>query len=578
MSSNPYILPLIKWWRLIAVVTLLAVGVSTISTMLQPDIYESKTTLVVGTTFLNPNPDSGQLLISQQLAGIYADMASREPIQNATKAALGINWLPQYRSRVIPLTQMIEISVADTNPKRAQIIANELANQLKLQTPTFSKTEAASSQDFIAAQLSSLQTQIQATDKNIQDLQKSLVGLNSASQIASIQKQISQQTDKLTTLRANYTSFLANSQGGAVNILSVVEPANLPSSPTGTNKFFIVFLAGLVGFGLGTGAAYLLEYLDRTIKSTSDVERIFNLPVIGYISEVSDDSTSATSVVKNPDSILAENFRLLRSNVEFYRISNPAKTIMITSPSQGTGKTTVATNLALSISQEGGDVILVDADLRRPAVHTYLEMTRQPGLSDVTRNGADPQSVVRQWNGEGSLKVITAGDTHSETTPIAGSKGISAVLSSLKQCHDLVIVDSPPLIISDSFNLASAADAVILVMEPGVTPEEQAKAIKEQLGRANAKILGIVFNKVSEESASSRYDYQYRSLYSPKYYGDYTSKTIKEPATSSRSKKLLDFFERGRVSVNIEKAAAAKKTPVTNLLNRLRKSKGEGKS
>jgi hypothetical protein len=146
----------------------------------------------------------------------------------------------------------------------------------------------------------------------------------------------------------------------------------------------------------------------------------------------------------------------------------------------------------------------------------------------------------------------------------------------------LVIVDSPPLIISDSFNLASAADAVILVMEPGVTPEGQAKAIKEQLGRANAKILGIVFNKVSEESASSRYDYQYRSLYSPKYYGDYTSSTIKEPATSSRSKESLDHSERGRVSATIvgdvEKAITLIKRLPRSLLNQIGKSRKEGKS
>jgi capsular exopolysaccharide synthesis family protein len=579
MESNPYILPLIKWWRLIAVVTLLAVGVSIVSTMLQPDIYESRTTLVVGTTFLNPNPDPNQLFIAQQLAGIYADMASREPIQNATMAALGINWLPEYKSRVVPNTQMVEISVADTNPKRAQIIANELAKQLQLQSPT--QNQPGPNRDFIKAQLDSLQAQIVATDKNIQDLQKSLIGLNSASEIANIQKQISQQTDKLSSLRANYASFLANSQSGAANIVSVVEPANLPSRPTGTSKFIIVFLAGMVGFGLGTGAAYLLEFLDRTIKSTSDVERIFNLPVIGYISEISDEESGASPVVKNPDSILSENFRLLRSNIEFYRISNPAKTIMITSPSQGTGKTTIASNLALSISQQGGNVILVDADLRRPAVHRHLKMARKPGLHDVITNQTDIQSVVKQYNSKVSLKVITAGNIPAKITEIAGSRAISEILMKLKDNYELIIVDSPPLIIADSFNLASAVDAVILVLEPGETREEQAKTIKEQLGRANAKILGIVFNKVSDESANSHYDYQYRSLYSPKYYGGYAGRASKQPSTVSHSKGLLDLFEHGTLppesAANLQRVIAAIKSQAGKLFNRSGKSKGEDK-
>ena len=159
MTSSPYILPLMKWWRLIALVTLLAAGVSTVSTMFQPDVYVSKTTLIIGTTFSDPNPDSGQLYIAQQLAQIYADMAKREPIQDSTRAALGIDWLPQYNSRVVPNTQMLEISVTDTNPKRAQIVANELANQLILQSPALGKTETGEREDFITEQLSSLQTQ-----------------------------------------------------------------------------------------------------------------------------------------------------------------------------------------------------------------------------------------------------------------------------------------------------------------------------------------------------------------------------------------------------------------------------------
>jgi capsular exopolysaccharide synthesis family protein len=582
MVSNPYLLPLIKWWRLIAIVTLLAAGVSTFSTMFQPDIFVSKTTLVIGTTFLNPNPDSGQIYIAQQLAQIYADMASREPIQVATMEALGINWLPQYQSRVVPNTQMVEISVTDTNPQRAQIIANELANQLILQSPAIGDRETGGSQSFIKEQLSSLEIQIQETQKNIEELQKSLVGLNSASQIANIEREIAEQTQKLNSLQANYAGFLANSQEGAVNIVSVVEPANLPTSSIGTSKFMIILLAGLVGFSLGTGAAFLLEYLDRTIKTTSDVERIFKLPVIGYISEISEDGSKSTYVAKSPNSILAENFRLLLSNIEFFRISNPIKTILITSPTQGNGKTTIASNLALTISQEEVDVILVDADLRRPSVHKSLGVPKQPGLSDVIRNKAELQSVEKQWKSEETLKVITAGSKPSSITEVFGSKRISAVLSQLKERYELVIVDAPPLIIADSYNLASIVDGVVIVMQPGETSDEQAKAIKEQLSRAGAKIIGIVFNKVSEETAHSYGDYQYRALYSPKYYGDYISRTPKLATSISPSKRLMDFFEHGKVppgvATEIESAITAIKTQPRDMLSRLKKPKMNGSS
>jgi capsular exopolysaccharide synthesis family protein len=496
--------------------------------------------------------------------------------------ALGIDWLPQYQSRVVPNTQMVEISVTDTIPERAQIIASELANQLMLQSPAIAGTETGARQEFIREQLSSLQEQIQETESNIEELQKSLIGSNSASQIASIENEIGEQTQKLNDLQDNYANFLANSQQGALNILSILEPASLPTRSVGTNKLIIIGLAGLVGFSLSTGAAYLLEYLDKSIKTTSDVERIFNHPVIGYISEITEEESKATYVTKYPDSILAENFRLLWSNIDFFRVGNSLKTIVITSPSQGNGKTTIASNLALSISQLSEDVLLVDADLRRSSIHSSLQMNKSPGLADVIRNKAIIHNVVQKKKGEEHLKVITAGRKPPNITEVVGSSRIAVILSELKEKHELVIVDAPPLIISDTYNLASRADGVIIVLEPGQVSEDQARAIKEQLDRANANILGFVFNKLSEESMHSYGDYQYSSLYSSKYYGEYISKEKKEAGEVSRSKKLIDFFEHGKipdeVESGVENAINAIKTQPKDMIKRIRKSKGNGKS
>jgi capsular exopolysaccharide synthesis family protein len=302
--------------------------------------------------------------------------------------------------------------------------------------------------------------------------------------------------------------------------------------------------------------------------------------VIGYISEITEDGNNATYVANNPNSILAENFRLMRSNIEFFQISKPIKTILITSPNQGNGKTTVASNLAMSISQGEQDVILVDADLRRPAVHRALDISRNPGLSDLIRNKAGIEDVVRDWSEDG-LKVITAGDIPPNVTEVVGSKRIASILGDIREKHELVIIDAPPLIIADSYNLASRVDGVILIMVPGETSEEQARAIKEQLDRSKAHLLGIVFNKVSEQSAHSYYDYQYRSLYSPKYYGDYISKTTEEPNTGSRSKRVMDFFEHGQVppemAEGVENAITAIKTQPRKMVDRLKKSKKNGK-
>jgi capsular exopolysaccharide synthesis family protein len=255
---------------------------------------------------------------------------------------------------------------------------------------------------------------------------------------------------------------------------------------------------------------------------------------------------------------------------------------LITSPSPGNGKTTVASNLALSISQDGVEVLLLDADLRRSAIHRSLKMTKGPGLSDVIRNKADAQSVVRQWKSDENLKVITAGMTPPNITEIVGSNRIAAVLSELKKYYEIVIIDAPPLIISDSYNLASRADGVIIVLEPGKTPDEQAIAIKEQLTRANANIIGFVFNKLSEERMYSYGDYQYRSLHSSKYYGAYNSKTTREPIAGSPSKKLIDFFEHGKMppdlTAGVNSAITAIKTQPRDMLNRMKKSRTNKKA
>ncbi len=393
---------------------------------------------MIGQTINNLNPDSGQIFIASQLASIYADIANREPIQVKTMEALGINWLPDYQARVVPNTQLIEISVTDTNPQRAQIIANELANQLMLESPTTGGTETDQRQEFIKQQLSSLQVQIQETQTKIEELQKTLVGLNSASQIANTQKQIDDLNKKLNDLRTSYAGLLSNSQEGALNILSVVEPANLPNHSVGTNKLLIILLAAMVGLMLAAGAAYLIEYIDRTIKTTTDVERVLNYPVIGYLSEIAETggdgnhSNNATYVLENPDTSLAESFRLLKSNLEFFGIDSPSKTILITSPGQGNGKTTIAVNLALSMSQGDQKVVLVDADLRRPAVHSALDISVKPGLSDVIRGERTPQSVVKIWK-KNSLEVITAGTRLPNVTEIVGSKRIGVILNDFKR-------------------------------------------------------------------------------------------------------------------------------------------------
>jgi capsular exopolysaccharide synthesis family protein len=251
--------------------------------------------------------------------------------------------------------------------------------------------------------------------------------------------------------------------------------------------------------------------------------------------------------------VVTESFRLLQSNLEFFQAYNSAKTILVTSPMQGNGKTTIAVNLALLLATSGQKTVLVDSDLRRPAVHTALEMEKASGLSDIVRSKKKPAEVVKSIEGA-RVDVITAGEVPPNVTEVVGSKRIADILHGLKEDYETVVIDAPPLVISDSYNLASKVDGVILVLEQGQTREEQAKVIKEQLNRAGARVIGVVFNRVTEGNAKSYGDYQYLSMYAPQHYNDYVSQSSKpatDPQNTSPTKKVLAFFERGEVPADV---------------------------
>jgi capsular polysaccharide biosynthesis protein len=160
MDLKELLVPLLKWWWLIVVATLLAAFSSYRAVRQQPLVYEARTTLMIGRALDNPNPSNNEFWLSQQLAATYADLGKREAVRERTMAALGMTWLPEYRVRALPNTQLLEIVVVDTNPARAQSVANELANQLILRSPTASRPEEQDRQAFVNEELNDLEATI----------------------------------------------------------------------------------------------------------------------------------------------------------------------------------------------------------------------------------------------------------------------------------------------------------------------------------------------------------------------------------------------------------------------------------
>lgn len=521
MELNKYIFPLRKWWWLLVASTLIAAIFSFLSILRQPTSYQAHTTLMIGMTINDPNPSSNELMLGQQLAAAYADLANREIVRSATKNALRINELPQYIAQALPNTQLIEITVNDTDPERAQTVANELAAQLMNLSPISAQSEERGRQDFIHERLNNLEAQINDTEAEIAKLQEELANTFSAQEIGDKQDQIFSLQSKLSTMENNYGLLLSNTQQGAINTLTIIASADLPSSPMGSMKGLTVLLAAAAGFVLAACQAYLLEYLDDTLKSAADVERLFSAPIIGHIFEQKDRKNEEDQLYDADDlrQPIAESFRALRTNIEISHSHRPLKTILVTSPDIGDGKTSVAANLALSIAQRDKEVVLVDGDLRRPSVHDFFGLDNERGLVDLISDGATISDVLR-FKKDRKIAVLTSGDTPPNPTEVLSSKKMDQLLSKLEETADVVIIDGPPFIVADAMVMASKVDGVLLVVRPGHTRRSLALGALEQIQLAGARVIGVVLNRIPLRGADFYAGKSYLYTYYSSNYGD----------------------------------------------------------
>jgi succinoglycan biosynthesis transport protein ExoP len=298
----------------------------------------------------------------------------------------------------------------------------------------------------------------------------------------------------------------------------------------------------VIGLLLMAAIAFLIEYLDDTLKTPEDIERSLGLPVIGYITniEYSQKNKRDVYVLGQPRSPVSEAFRLLRTNLEFSGIDKPLRTILVTSAGPCEGKTTVSVNLAASIAQGGKSVILLDTDLRRPQIHTFFNLPNHAGFSDLFRSGnLSFKMVGHEFGNLKDAVVITSGNPPANPTELLGSERMTQLLTSLKTSAEVIVLDSPPSMVADAQILSAKVDGVILVVYPGHTQAAAAQATIEQMKRTGARLLGVVFNRIPQNSSYYYTGYHYYRL--PYYYGSSKSKAkVHESPTPELQSPALD--------------------------------------
>lgn len=517
MELRQYLSVIWKWMWLVALSVGIAAGSSYLASKAATPLYRTKTTLMVGRINANTSTASMDLWTGQQLAYTYTQLAQREPVLKGAIDSLGLemSWealAGQVSASIVNQTQLLEVSVIDSDPYRAKVLADAIAQQLILLSPAGSAERSDQQQRvFAQAQLDDLKGKIEGSSDEYNRLRRELDAANSARQIQDLQNQIAILDSKISAWQNTYSQLLLAMEGSDSTALNVVEEATLPSYPISPNVRMNVLLASAIGLILAAGGAFLIEYLDDTIKDPRDVQRTSNLPTLGAIARIEgEDYKQKLIAVRQPLSPIVEAYRVLRTNLQFSAVDNPAKCLLMTSPGPSEGKSVSLANLAVVMAQSGLKVIVVDTDLRRPVQHRIFGLPNRRGLSDAAIQAKMGIEENLQNTMVENLRLLSSGPLPPNPSELLGSARMKAIVEELKGLADIVLFDSPPtLVVADAAIMSAHVDGVVLVNDAGRTRSTEARRAAEELRRVRANLLGVVLNRLSSGSRGYYYYHYY---------------------------------------------------------------------
>jgi polysaccharide biosynthesis transport protein len=316
----------------------------------------------------------------------------------------------------------------------------------------------------------------------------------------------------------------------------IISTAVVPKKPSGPSKKKYVAAGILGGTLLGLATAFLLDLIDKSVKTVKEARELFGYTLLGVIPSFGKSRKTrrpvgglegiVSRIVARdiPRSPIAQAYQMLQANLRFLSSDKPLKAIVVTSSVPKEGKSEVSANLAAAMAQVGRRVLLVDADMRHPSQHHLWELTNSVGLSNILVGEAEFNTAVK--NVMPGLDLLTSGVIPPNPVALLDSKRMASLMETFSKNYDFVIVDTPPLAgIADAPILGKMADGILLVVRPGVVDSASAKAAKDFLGRSGQNVLGLVTNGVMTESEPDSYFYYTKE--------DYTIQDSTQPEKST---------------------------------------------
>jgi non-specific protein-tyrosine kinase len=500
-----------RWWPLLVIGPLLGLLAGLLVLHGVRPVYEATVTVLVSQGSGDvPGSADASGAGAEELARTYAEAVRARPVLDQAARQLGSPFASDELQKMVSAkpvanTQLLRISVDDTDPNRAADLANSVVAVFSGNTAQAQQAVFTTTQQNLEQLLASQDEKIKARSVQIQQLQGEPASPQRDSDLNGLQSELGQlQVAYGNTSRTYEDLRLAEARG--FTTMTVVDPAVVPSDPIRPNRALTLglsFVAGLI-VAILTGLA--ANYLDDRLRGRERVADATGLPVLGEVPSWPLATQGTKTVLEGQANDAetrraAEGYRLLLNNLMVAAGTLRPRSLMVASATATEGKSTTAANLAVVHAEAGKCVILLDANLHKPTLARLFNVPNRAGLSTLLANHSESvDDVLRPTRLEG-LKIVTSGPAAVDPSALFSLDRVDQRLVELMECCDLLVIDTPPLLAQpDAALLAARVDAVLFVTDARVSRRSEATRALEMLRQAGAVILGVALNRAPQQT------------------------------------------------------------------------------
>lgn len=485
---------------------LVAMALALAYSLIAPPSYQARAEVLVEPESVQSDPDMlGRVFFMDQELQTQLQLMRSEALAARVADTLSMGSedavLSKVSTAVVPETRVIQVTATDGDPEQAAQLAQTVAEQYL----EFRREDAL---DRLVQATSTIRQQLEAGREEVDRLDAEIEQATDSTRRNVLGQDRQNTADEVAELRTQLSRLESAepvTRGGG----QIIQDAEVPGSPASPKPAQNTLVAMVLGLGVGLVLAIAVETVDRTVRTIDEAGAVTGRPVLGRIPLASEEQGGDLPMLRHPTGPVAESFRDLRTNLRFVGDVEPPRSVVVTSAIQGEGKSVTAANLALASVVTGQRVVLIDADLRRPAIGRMFGLDDQAGLSTVLSGEHDLDEVLLELE-EPNLTLLLAGRRPPNPNELVGSQRMVQVLDRLGEHFDLVVVDVPPvMVVPDVLELAHTVDSTLLVVELQRSARHEITDSCERLERVGAQLAGLVVNRADLDPGRYSYYYAY---------------------------------------------------------------------